>query len=154
MNEHKCFQLRNGEGTSTHKIRQLSQWVMDGSYLDYVDTVEKMPLVLRKIASAEIVFDEPIINGKIMYIDAHANAVTNIPLEMFHQFDGKPFEAVCGSANQLIITKYHDYINHYESEVFLTQNTLGYIEITFYEGNVAFLCNLQVGDDIEIKFIK
>lgn len=92
------------------------------------------------------------IEGQIVYIDSYYNAVTNIPTEMFkNAVQDKTFTAVVKSKIDWEINAFHDkYCN--AEEFYLVPNTLGFLEITMYQGNVAILADLQVNDKVIIQY--
>lgn len=96
--------------------------------------------------------DTKTIEGEIVYIDANMNAITNIPNEMFK-------ETVKGSFTAEIQTEKTDwkevaYHDHYQKDdrICLVPNSLGCLEITYYQGKVAMLANLKVGDKVVIHY--
>jgi S-adenosylmethionine hydrolase len=97
--------------------------------------------------------ENKIITGKIAYIDSCCNAVTDIPISMFKEAGrNRKFTAMISNRKHLKITRYHEFYNPEEDEVFFVFNRLGYLEITMFQGNIAVLGNLMVGDTVEIKF--
>ncbi len=148
--EFQCYQYVGEEDSMvSSKMIQIAQWVKEGSYQKRM-VEATINLAIRKIATAEINEDQTQIIGKIIYIDAYANAITNIPDEMFSSFKNGSFTAECGCIKQLKIRIYQNYRENTTGEVYLTTNLLNFIEITYYKGNIAFLSNLKVGDHITI----
>ncbi|MEG2070795.1 MAG: SAM-dependent chlorinase/fluorinase, partial [Bacteroidales bacterium] len=71
------------------------------------------------------------ITGRIAYIDTFCNAVTDIPIAMFKEANqNNQFKATVSSTKHIQITKYHDFYNPQEEEVFFVFNRLGFLEIT------------------------
>ena len=72
---------------------------------------------------------------------------------MFEAVGRKQFTAVVSNnVRPLKITQCHTHYDAQESEVFLVYNRLGFLEIALYEGNIAILADLKVGQNIEIQF--
>lgn len=91
------------------------------------------------------------ISGKIVYIDAYHNAITNIPADIFRDLTkNKTFKATIGEFDQIVVHRFHEYYNAQEPEIYLVANRMGYLEITMYNGNVSILANLQLNDKINI----
>ncbi len=93
-----------------------------------------------------------LIEGKIIYIDANCNAITNISTQMFLQATHKEnFEAVIETVTNWKINKYFDsYVK--TDQLFLTSNALGFIEIALYRGAVAILASLNPEDKVSIRY--
>ena len=97
--------------------------------------------------------DKRSIEGEIVYIDAFCNAITNIPTALFMETVKEgPFEAYVNAKKRWKCQKYHDtYIPEKDDEFYLAGNALGYVEITVFQGNIAVLMDLKVGDQITIE---
>ncbi len=97
--------------------------------------------------------DKRSIEGEVVYIDAFCNAITNIPMSMFKRtVKGSPFEAYINAKKRWKCQKYHDtYIPEKDDEFYLAGNAFGYVEITVFQGNIAVLMDLKVGDQITIE---
>ncbi len=94
-----------------------------------------------------------IIEGEIVYIDAFCNAITNIPTAMFKKAvkEGQ-FEAYINAKKRWKCQKYHDtYVPEKDDEFYLAGNALGYVEVAVFQGNIAVLMDLKVGDQITIE---
>ncbi len=150
-NDFYYYHFPLGESAPIHsKMIQMLQWLMEGTYEQHLTPLSRVRAVMRNITPVATSFDGTSVKGAIAYIDVHANAITNIPASFIEALDNKPFEGYCGKSRYLKITRYHPDRKHTEDEVFFMKNSLGYLEITFNNGNVAFLCNLKVGDVVEI----
>ncbi len=149
--ELKGWIFENAEGLNPlQQIIRLSDAVLKG---EVERTAKEYTSFDRKITASAYHFPmQKTIEGEIIYIDANYNAVTNIPVTMFRDTVGtQEFTAVVHSRNSWKIRKYHDKLEP-EKEMFLTDNSLGCIEITLYQGRVAALADLQVGDKVEISY--
>ncbi len=93
------------------------------------------------------------IEGEIVYIDAFCNAITNIPVAMFKEAVKEcPFEAYINAKKMWKCQKYHEtYIPEKDDEFYLAGNALGYVEVAVFQGNIAVLMDLKVGDQITIE---
>lgn len=132
------------------KIIQMAKAVSDGTISTMTTEYNKF---VRKITEqAYHIPPMKTIEGRITYIDANGNALTNIPAQMFTEAVQKhEFTASIQSKNDWKIQIYHpDYVA--EKEMFLTNNSLGCIEITMTNGHVAMLADLQVGDKVIINY--
>ncbi len=92
------------------------------------------------------------IEGEIIYIDAARNAITNIPTDMFKEtVKGASFTAIIHAKTEWKTQKYYDtYVK--DEGIYLTNNALGHIEITMYQGDVAWLASMNVGDKVSIDY--
>lgn len=92
------------------------------------------------------------IEGEIVYIDADFNAVTNIPTQWFREAVGsKPFQMTIHSKTEWVVKRYCESYTKSE-DIFLTNNALQHLQISMYQGKVALLANLAVGDKVEIEY--
>lgn len=144
-------QLKAGENTSTiANMLTLAQAVLEGREqkitLEYKD--------FKRALSAEPmnIIPEHTIEGEIIYIDAVCNAVTNIPTQMFKEtVKDSPFTAYVQSKTEWKIQKYHEkYVK--EEGIYFTNNALEHIEITLFQGDVAMLASMNVGDKVVVKY--
>lgn len=107
----------------------------------------------RMFAALPIHFEnDKRIEGEIVYIDAYFNAITNIPVSMFKDaIGGGSFQATIQSKKEWKCQIYHDTYRS-DEEFYFTGNALGCLEITMYQGDVAILADLKVGDKIIITY--
>jgi len=148
----KCFRYTGEETNSLRRIAHLSQAICNGSK----ETVsEEFDCTKLKRLFAPIPLDLPLertIEGEIVYIDAHFNAVTNIPTETFKNLvQNGTFEAVIQSQREWKCQIYHDTYKP-EEEFYLTSNALGCLEITMYQASVSILADFKPGDKVTIKY--
>jgi len=129
---------------------RLSQAILNGTW--EADTTEYTTFKRALGAEPTHIAPQHTIEGEIVYIDADFNAITNIPTSWFRENIGqKPFEAHIHSKTEWVVKRYCD--NYTKSEdIFLTNNALQHLQITMYQGKVALLANLSVGDKVEIEY--
>ena len=105
------------------------------------------------IESCEHIAESQQIEGKIVYIDAFFNAITDIPARLFDDVVGKrPFTATIQSKGIWTITGRADSYRPMDDEMFLCNNALGLVEIAGYQSDVAVLTDLEPGDKIIINY--
>lgn len=93
------------------------------------------------------------ITGHVTYIDTCCNAVTDIPVEMFHNaVKNGNFNVVLSSTKHITITHHHNFYNPRETEVYLLSNRLGYMELTLNNSRLAVIADLRIGDKVEIQY--
>jgi len=139
--------------SETEKLAAMASWVFQGNYKKHTIPYTALKFQISNLSESDYNAERKLISGKIAYIDSCCNAVTNIPVAMFEAVNKKSFKAtVSNNARPLKITRFHPYYNPKESEVFLVNNRLGFIEIALYKGNIAALADIKVGNDIEIEF--
>lgn len=138
------------EGSTLANMLELAQATINGT----LKKTAKEYKDFKRAFSAEpmnIVPDRTI-EGEIVYIDAAFNAVTNIPTQMFKDtVQNKPFTAFVQSKTEWKIQKFHE---KYEKEegIYLTNNALGHIEITMFQGDVALLTSMNIGDKVIVQY--
>ena len=135
----------------TEKILEMAKWFFEN---DLEKNAVEYKQFRRKLKiEPEYDPERKIITGKIAYIDSSCNAVTDIPISMFKDAGrNRKFTATISNRKHLKITRYHEFYNPDEDEVFFVFNRLGYLEITMFQGNIAILGNLTLGDAVEIRF--
>jgi S-adenosylmethionine hydrolase len=148
----KGYQLADNKGNTLSQILQLIQLASDGQmqssaseYLNFKRMFLEMP---------EHSTENQQIEGKIVYIDAFLNAITDIPATLFEKAVGnRPFKATIQSKGFWTVTEYAEsYRPSEEDEMFLCKNALGLIEIAGYQLDVSTLADLEPGDKIIIKY--
>jgi len=136
----------------TEKLAVMASWVFQNRYIENTTPYPALKFQISHLSEPDYNAERKVISGKIAYIDSCCNAVTNIPVSMFEATGKKSFTAIVSTNRPLKITRCHSYYNHKEPEVFLVYNRLGFIEITLYNGNIAALADIKVGNNIEIHF--
>jgi len=138
--------------SATEKLAEMASMVFQNSYAKKATQYPVLKFQLSILSEPDD-SDSKIITGKVAYIDSCCNAVTNIPISMFRKALKKDFEATVSlNARPLNIKCYHSFYNPKEKEIFFTHNRLGFLEITLYEGNIAALADIKVGNNVEIRF--
>lgn len=151
--EHKleAFQMKEQEEKSsiTKKIIQMAGWFFDNQLSDHCIAYQDF----KRLLVSTVVQEENKITGSIVYLDSACNAITNIPVSLFHKIRAnRSFKVTAGDRKHLVTSLYQDYYAHSDGEVYLVPNRLGFIEISIYHGNIAALANLHVDDSVEITF--
>ena len=150
----KAYQY-NGEmsKSATEKLALMASWVVDGTYSKNTTPLDHLKRQINNLSDPDYNAERKLISGKIVYIDSYCNAVTNIPISMFEAVGKKTFTAkISNNVRPLTITRCHTHYNAEESDIFLVYNSLGFLEVTLYKGNIAALAELKVGHNIEIQF--
>jgi len=152
-NDRKAYQYEGDMLLSaTEKLAAMAAYVFQNTYLENTTPYPDLKFQISNLSAPDFNAERKIISGKIAYIDSCCNAVTNIPVSMFEAVGRRSFTAVVSTNRPLKITRCHTYYNPKEQEVFLVYNRLGFIEITLYNGNIAALADIKVGNNIEILF--
>jgi S-adenosylmethionine hydrolase len=135
------------------KLAWMALWLFQNRYLENTTLYHSLKFQISNLSEPEYNIEQKIIFGQISYIDSCCNAVTNIPISMFEAAGKKPFTATIASLTRpLRITRCHTWYNPNETELFFVYNQLGFLEITMFNGNVAALADLKVGNHIQIHF--
>jgi len=139
--------------SATEKLAVMALMAFRNDYSKQTIVYPALKFQLSNLSEPDYNEERKIISGKIAYIDSYCNAVTNIPISMFEAVGKKQFEAtVSSNARPLIISDCYPHYNQQESKVFFVYNQLGFLEIVLYEGNIATLADIKVGNDVEIRF--
>jgi len=136
----------------TEKLAVMASWVFKNSFLENTTPYYNLKFQISHLSPPDYNPEQQIISGKIAFIDSCCNAVTNIPVSMFEAVGKKSFTAIVSTNRPLKITRCHSFYNSKEQEVFLVYNRLKFIEITLYNGNIAALADIKVGNNIDIHF--
>jgi len=143
-------QLVDDSATAIDKILRMVDALLKGT-VQQVAT-EYNNFVLKLMDQAFHNKNQHVIEGKIMYMDAFFNALTNIPVKMFKEAVGnRPFKAVVKSSNDWQTVIYSDDYKDCNSFI-LTDNPLGCLEIAYYQGKVSVLADLTDDSTIEIIY--
>ena len=152
-NDAEAYQYKGDMSLSaTEKLARMASWVFQGSYVENTTPYPALKFQLSHLSEADYNSERKLISGKIVYIDSCCNAVTNIPISMFEAVGKKQFKAVVSSTRPFKIMRCHPYYNPKEQDIFLVYNRLGFLEITLFNGNIAALADIRVGNDIVIDF--
>lgn len=139
------------EGKSAiEKMLKMMEALTEGSLEQ--KTVPYDQFALKLMEQAYHNQNQRMIEGKIMYVDAFFNAITNIPVKMFLEAVGDhPFKAVVKSSNDWQTDIYAGTYRDCQS-IMLTNNPLGCLEIAYYQGKVAVLADINEGSTITITY--
>ena len=143
-------QLVDGDKTAIDKMLRMVGALLDGTIEQVTIPYEQFTLKLTEPA-----FHNPnqhTIEGKIMYVDAFFNAITNIPVQLFKETVGhRPFKAVIKGSNDWQTVIYAEDYKDCQSFM-LTDNPLGCLEVAYYQGKVAVLADINEESTIEITY--
>jgi S-adenosylmethionine hydrolase len=108
----------------------------------------------KKMFPLSATFEDDVIIGKVIYIDAYKNVVTNISLELFNQIGrGRKFAIYIKSNRNKIEKINKKYSESSEGEILAVFNTLGLLEIAQNKGSIADLLAIDKDSVIRINFI-
>lgn len=143
--------MQNFSGNTISDILTIIHNINNNSLID--NTIEYSSFRRMFVEDVEYSDSAKQIVGKIIYIDAFNNAVTNISAEMFAKLIGnKPFTATIQSKGEWTIDSYSESYQDFANEMYLTSNSLGLIEVTSYQSDVAILADLELGDVVTINY--
>ena len=147
----KGFQLPDNKSNTLNQILELIRLISSGKIEK--NAVEYLNFKRMFMEDCEHSAENQQIEGKIIYIDAFFNAVTDIPVALFEEVVGnRSFTATIQSKGTWTVTEYAKDYHSLEDEMFLCDNALGLIEITGYQLDVATLADLEPGNIITIKY--
>ncbi|MBO7445423.1 MAG: SAM-dependent chlorinase/fluorinase [Bacteroidales bacterium] len=143
-------QLVDDTATSVEKMLRMVAALLDGTIGQVTTAYDHFNLKLMEQAYHNQ--NQHLIEGKIMYVDAFFNAITNIPVKMFKEAVGdRPFRAVVKSSNDWQTVIYADDYKDCQSFM-LTDNPLGCLEIAYPQGKVSVLADINEDSTIEITY--
>lgn len=146
------FCIEDKHNTVLDKCVQLASNLLTGN----IQKVTKpYPQFTRKISQKPTYNpDTNTITGNVCYIDTCCNAVTNIPTDMFLKYSkNHGINVTVSSTQHLNVTRYHDFYDQKENEVYILSNRLGYIELSIKSGRLAVLADLNIGDIVNIQIL-
>ncbi|MBO4504416.1 MAG: SAM-dependent chlorinase/fluorinase [Bacteroidales bacterium] len=136
--------------TTVEGMVRLAQAVYAGNVEEVTETYATFERTLGAVLFHSA--SQRTIEGEIVYIDAAFNAITNIPTDMFLEaVQGGAFKMSVHSKTEWKIEKYFSEYTKTDG-MFLTNNALQHLQISMYQGDVALLASLSVGDRVEIRY--
>ncbi|MDR1346339.1 MAG: SAM-dependent chlorinase/fluorinase [Bacteroidales bacterium] len=151
--EHCRSLIYNDVKTENHtliaKIAQVVDWFLQGEI-----EAHAKPHILKHAHDHKASFNSHTrtIEGNILYVDSDGNAITNIPVSLFHRSGkGHPFKATLPSV--AITTEHYSAqtVTH-NLQCYLAPNIMGYIELKMPHGNIVPLTGIRMEDKILIEF--
>lgn len=139
------------ESQSLTKMVLLAKYIVNGELEAHTEACG--PLVSKFVQPA---FNNVLghkIEGRIVYIDAYFNAITNIPIQMFREVvkgEEVKAEVVTNKLSWVINKCYSKYERG--NELFFIENSIGCMEIAVGQGKAAALMGLHVGDTVTITY--
>jgi len=98
-------------------------------------------------------YDENYILGKIIYIDAFKNAISNISKQLFEEIGKGRKMTIYVKTNRIKITKINTKYNQTEpGDILAIFNSLDLLEIAQFKGKISDLYNLDCDTAIRINF--
>ncbi len=142
--------LKEGFGTTIAGMVRLAQAVREGGVEEITEAYTAFERTLGAVLFHSA--SQRTIEGEIVYIDAAFNAITNIPTGQFlDAVQGGTFKMTIHSKTEWKIEKYFSEYTKTDG-MFLTNNALQHLQISMYQGDVALLASLSVGDKVEIEY--
>lgn len=136
----------------TAKIIEMAEWCFEQS-LEKKAILYHNKFVYKNVFKPSYSHANNTLTGDIIYIDAATNAITNIPVALFHEVrENRNFTLRISCRKELITSEYYESYQSTEKEIYLVPNKLGYIELSFYPANFAAIASVFVNDRVEIKF--
>lgn len=115
-------------------------------YFDKTDTFKKMFPI-------EPTFDEDVIIGKIIHIDAYKNVITNISKELFENVRKEREFSISFKSNRYKLEKINTkYCESENGEFLAIFNSFGLLEIAQYHGRIAEFLNMDEEKVVRINF--
>jgi S-adenosyl-L-methionine hydrolase (adenosine-forming) len=98
-------------------------------------------------------WDSQEIIGNIQYIDSYQNGISNINKKLFEELRaGREFTIFVNSNHDRIEKISNYYSDNRIGDLLAIFNSLGLLEVAVYNGKAAELLNLEVNNNIRIKF--
>lgn len=146
-----ALNLPDESNTVLEKCVTMAQLHFEGKLQEHTQPYENFVRKIQLAPDHDTV--NKIITGHVAYIDTNCNAVTDIPVEMFRKAVKKGnFSLILSSIKHITVTRYHDFYDPKEEDVYITDNRLGYLELTLNNSRIAVLADLHIGDKVEIRY--
>jgi S-adenosylmethionine hydrolase len=137
--------------TLNTKIIQMVDWFLRSEIEAHTQPHTLKPAFYYKASFNNL---EKRIEGNILYVDSDGNAITNIPVSLFHEAGkGRKFEAKI-SEHGISTTQYSTQTTTRNIDCYLAPNPMGYIELKMPYGNIVPLTGIQLEDKIVIEFVE
>jgi S-adenosylmethionine hydrolase len=125
--------------------------IAKGGKIEELGTVK---LTLNRFLTFQPVVDGSVIKGKVMYIDAFENLITNITETLFRSIGrGKKFQITFRTPGYSIATISKSYSDVPEGEMLAIFGSTGYLEIAMNKGNACSLLGMEIDELVRIEFI-
>jgi len=118
--------------------------------------IEKLGNIRKELnerISFKPVIEGDIIRGKVIYIDAYENLITNITETIFRSTGkGKSFSITFRTPGYSIASISKSYSDVPEGEMLALFGSAGYLEIAMHKGNASSLLGMDLDDAVRIEF--
>ena len=150
----KAWQYPKKDGKSINaKIMEMIEWCFEQTLENNALIYPNDKFVYKTTFKPSYSQANNTITGEVIFIDGAANAITNIPVSLFHEArQNRNFTLKISSRKELITSEYHGYYRETEESIYLVPNRLGFIEISFYPAYIAAIAAIYVNDRVEISF--
>ncbi len=109
----------------------------------------------KKLFPLSATFEDDVIQGKVIYIDAYKNAISNISKELFEKIGkGRKFSIFIKSNRNKIEIINKKYSDSEPGEIMAIFNSMSLLEICQNKGAIADLLSLDCNSVIRINFFK
>ncbi|MCX6235215.1 MAG: SAM-dependent chlorinase/fluorinase [Bacteroidetes bacterium] len=124
--------------------------IAKGGRIEDLGTVKSS---VNKFYTFQPVVDSQVIKGKVMYIDAFENLITNITETLFRSVGkGKKFQISFRTPGYNIISISKSYSDVPEGEMLAIFGSTGFLEIAMNKGNASSLLGMEIDDMVRIEF--
>ncbi len=105
------------------------------------------------LPTVDILDNDIVITGKVVYIDSYENAITNISKDFFYKTGGNKNFIIYPQSNYYSINKINTgYFETDDGDLLAIFNSLNLMEIAIKNGSVKELLKLDINSQIRIKF--
>jgi S-adenosylmethionine hydrolase len=130
---------------------QAAMHLIEGNDLELLG--EKKTSLTNKM-SFKPVIETGLIKGKVIYIDAYQNLITNITEDLFKQVvNGKKFKILLRAGNYEITRISKSYLDVSEGELLALFDSENYLEISINKGKASSLLGLELDDSVRIEVL-
>jgi len=122
---------------------------------EQIETLGELTTSYKKLFPLSATYDEDVIQGKVIYIDAFKNAVSNISKELFEQTGkGRKFSIFIKSNRNKIDTINKKYSDSESGEIFAIFNSMNLLEFGQFKGCISELLAIDIETVIRVNFYK
>ncbi len=134
---------------SPELVGQVVEAICNGSPLSLVGEACDM----KREMQGKPTYDDSLISGLVVYIDAFGNAITNITRELFERMQrGRKFEIIVQNSFTKIDKISDGYDDVKQGRLVAIFNSLNLLEVAINRGNIAQLESLDSKSSIRVKF--
>lgn len=130
---------------------QAAMHLLEGNSIEHLG--EKREALTNKMSFKPVV-ESNLIKGKVIYVDAYQNVITNITEKLFNDIvKGRKFKILLRAGNYEINTICQSYLDVSEGELLALFDSEDHLEIAISKGKASSLLGLGIDDVVRIEVL-